>query len=196
MMMKNLKLLHVLYRKGICLLLVMVLLGSICMPVLGAEQSERETIRVGFFAQDGYHMIDEDGNKCGYGYDFLRMAAKYLDVEYEYIGYERSWDDMEKMLLNGQIDMVTSARMTPERMEQFDFSKPIATASVIVTVKMTTATLLPRIMKHTRGCVLVLWREQRQRNRLRNLPGIRAFPISFLFMRVQSMPQTLCNLGR
>lgn len=134
-MMKNLKLLHVLYRKGICLLLVMVLLGSICMPVLGAEQSERETIRVGFFAQDGYHMIDEDGNKCGYGYDFLRMAAKYLDVEYEYIGYERSWDDMEKMLLNGQIDMVTSARMTPERMEQFDFSKPIATASVIVTVK-------------------------------------------------------------
>ena len=40
------------------------------------KNPQRETIRVGFFAMDGYHMIDEEGNRSGYGYDFLRMMAR------------------------------------------------------------------------------------------------------------------------
>ena len=36
------------------------------------EDPQRETVRVGFFEMNGYHMQDEDGNRSGYGYDTLR----------------------------------------------------------------------------------------------------------------------------
>ena len=52
------------------------------------EKPGRETIRVGFFATDGLHMIDEGGEKSGYGYDLLRYMSRYLNVSYEYVGYD------------------------------------------------------------------------------------------------------------
>ena len=36
-------------------------------------------------------------------------------------------DAMQQMLEDGKIDMVTSARKTPDREEKFDFSRPIGT---------------------------------------------------------------------
>ena len=56
------------------------------------------------------------------------LMARYWDVDYEYVGYDQSWDDMQQMLEDGEIDMVTSARKTPDREEKFDFhvrSEPI-----------------------------------------------------------------------
>lgn len=95
----------------------------------------RQKIKVGFFAFDGYHITDDDGNRSGYGYDFLCMATRYLNVDFEYIGYNNSWDDMTDMLENGEIDLVTSAQATFERTEKFAFSKPIGKSSAILTVK-------------------------------------------------------------
>ena len=34
--------------------------------------------------------------------------ARYWDVDYEYVGYDKSWDDMQQMLEDGEIDMATS----------------------------------------------------------------------------------------
>ncbi len=103
---------------------------------LCAEKSDaRETLKVGFFAFDGYHMMDDEGNKSGYGYDFIRMISRYMNVDFEYIGYENSWDDMADMLENGEIDLVTSAQITPERAKNFAFSKPIGRSNVMLTVK-------------------------------------------------------------
>lgn len=118
------------WMKVLCLLLMLAIAG-----VCATAQAERETIRVGFFAFDGYHMVDEDGERSGYGYDFLRMIASYMDVDYEYVGYENSWEDMLPMLARGEIDMVTSVQSTPERMTQFAFSAPIGTSSAMLTVK-------------------------------------------------------------
>ena len=64
------------------------------------------------------HVMDEEGNRSGYGYDFLRLMARYWDVDYEYVGYDKSWEDMQQMLEDGEIDMVTSARKTPDREER------------------------------------------------------------------------------
>lgn len=101
-----------------------------------AEQTDsHEAVKVGFFAFEGYHMMDEEGNRSGYGYDFLRMAARYLNADYEYVGYDKSWDEMQDMLKNGEIDLLTSVQKTPEREEIFDFSKPIGTSSAILTVR-------------------------------------------------------------
>ena len=118
------------------MLLAMCLFGL--MPVRAAavyDAAQRETVRVGFFAMDGYHMMDENGSRSGYGYDFLKLAARYMDVNYEYVGYECSWEEMQEMLENGEIDLLTSAQRTPEREEKFDFSRAIGTSSAVLSMR-------------------------------------------------------------
>ena len=93
-------------------------------------------VKVGFFEFDGYHMQDESGRKSGYGYDFLQEMARYSDFTYTYVGYDKSWSDMQDMLADGEIDLLTSAQKTPEREAKFAFSKEsIGTSSCILTVK-------------------------------------------------------------
>ena len=88
------------------------------------------------------YKMDEEGNRSGYGYDFLRLTACYWDVDYEYVGYNQSWDDMQQMLEDGEIDMVTSARKTPDREEKFDFSRPIGTNYGMLTVRSDNSTIV------------------------------------------------------
>lgn len=118
-------------------LALLMLFSSLLMyvTVYAENPEERETVKVGFFAFDGYHMMDEDGTRSGYGYDFLHLASRYMDVNYEYVGYENSWDDMLDMLEKGEIDMVTSVQATPERLQEFAFSKPIGSSSAMLTTK-------------------------------------------------------------
>ena len=129
-----------------CMALLMTLLCILTMypqAVYAAkEASQHETVKVGFFAMDGYHMMDEKGNRSGYGYDFLRLMARYWDVNYEYVGYDKSWEDMQQMLEDGEIDMVTSARKTPDREGKFDFSRPIGTNNGILTVRSDNSTII------------------------------------------------------
>ena len=130
--------------RGLAILMTMLLLTALLPLSASAAEtvSQHERVRVGFFAMDGYHMMDEDGNRSGYGYDFLRLMARSWDVDYEYVGYDKSWDEMQRMLIDGEIDMVTSARRTPEREELFDFSRPIGTNNGILTVRSDNSTIV------------------------------------------------------
>ena len=49
---------------------------------------------------------------------------------------------MQQMLEDGEIDMVTSARKTPDREEKFDFSRPIGTNNGILTVRSDNSTIV------------------------------------------------------
>ena len=132
-------------KKYAAALLVFVCVCMIFSPLTAyaaEDSSQHETVKVGFFAMDGYHVMDEEGNRSGYGYDFLRLMARYWDVDYEYVGYDKSWDDMQQMLEDGEIDMVTSPRKTPEREEKFDFSRPIGTNNGILTVRSDNSTIV------------------------------------------------------
>ena len=88
-------------KKYVAALLVFICVCMIFSPLTAyaaEDSSQHETVKVGFFAMDGYHVMDEEGNRSGYGYDFLRLMARYWDVDYEYVGYDKSWDDMQQML--------------------------------------------------------------------------------------------------
>jgi len=101
-----------------------------------AAAGNSRTLRVGFFAFDGYHIQDGNGNRSGYGYDFLQLLARYGDWTYEYVGYDKSWAEMQNMLADGEIDLLTSAQKTPEREEKFAFSdKAIGSSSAILTIR-------------------------------------------------------------
>ena len=117
------------------ILLFVCIISLFPVPAYSAAGDSR-TLRVGFFAFDGYHIQDEDGNRSGYGYDFLQLLARYGDWTYEYVGYDKSWAEMQNMLADGEIDILTSAQKTPEREEKFAFSdKAIGTSSAILTVR-------------------------------------------------------------
>ncbi|MCH4153300.1 MAG: transporter substrate-binding domain-containing protein [Mageeibacillus sp.] len=105
-------------------------------PTVCASNGNDKVIKVGFFAFDGYHMVDDQGNRSGYGYDFLQMLSRYGDWTYEYVGYDKSWAQMQDMLADGEIDLLTSAQKTTEREQLFAYSdKAIGTSAAILTVK-------------------------------------------------------------
>ena len=125
------------YSGYICVILL--IMGCWTLPAAAAESDDyqpQETIRVGFFAFNDYHMMDADGHRSGYGYDVLQYMGRYTNWHYEYVGYDKSWEQMQSMLENGEIDMLTLAQPTTEGLLQFDFSsKPIGTSSALLTVR-------------------------------------------------------------
>ncbi|MCI1722416.1 MAG: transporter substrate-binding domain-containing protein [Lachnospiraceae bacterium] len=123
-------------KKTLCFLTAFICFLSLLPSAVFASSAGGRVVRVGFFAFDGYHIQDENGRRSGYGYDFLQELARYGDWTYEYDGYDKSWSEMQDMLENGQIDLLTSAQKTPEREEKFAFSdEAIGTSSAILTVK-------------------------------------------------------------
>lgn len=125
-------------KKPVSILLAVLLLTSYSGAVFAADAAgnEWETLRVGFFAFPGYHNIDEDGRRSGYGYEFLQRLAIHGGWTYEYVGYDGSYADSLDMLRNGEVDIVTSVSKTPEREKEFLFSEEsIGRKSTIFTVK-------------------------------------------------------------
>ena len=121
---------HPIKRLFYVTLSVLVLTAGIWTAYADSEKNPgRETIRVGFIATDGLHMIDDGGEKSGYGYALLRYMSRYLDVSYEYVGYDKSWAEMLRMLDDGEIDMVTFANKTEERKESMIF--PVRSGSLV-----------------------------------------------------------------
>ncbi len=123
------------YVRVICALLAALMIMPFCL-VAGADTAQPEVLRVGFFAFSGYHTIDENGRRGGYGYEFLQRLAIHGGWSYEYIGYDKSYADALEMLKNGEVDIVTSVSKTEEREKDFLFSdRSIGENSTILTVK-------------------------------------------------------------
>lgn len=122
-------------RRGLALFVGLFLILACFTTVYASQQPDNRTVKAGVFNFEGYHMRDEQGRLTGYGIEFLDMVSKYSHLNFEYIGYDRSWNDMLDMLENGEIDVVTSARKIPEREEKFAFSLPIGKNSTILSIQ-------------------------------------------------------------
>ncbi|MDE7260559.1 MAG: transporter substrate-binding domain-containing protein, partial [Oscillospiraceae bacterium] len=99
-------------------------------------------MKAGVFSFDGYHMENEDGSLTGYGVEFLNLVSQYSHLNFSFVGYDRSWGDMLAMLDRGEIDIVTSARKTPDREEKYAFSLPIGRNSTILSIQADNTSLL------------------------------------------------------
>ena len=106
-------------RIGIILLAVFCLLQPLQAR---ATEPDIKTLRAGFYYCEGYHEISEAGERSGYGYELLQLIGRYKNVKYEYVGYDKSWDEMLQLLKDGEIDLVTSGKKLEGREEEFDFS--------------------------------------------------------------------------
>ena len=121
-------------------ILCLVVFMTMFLPATAyAAETENKTIRVGYFAFPGYHEVYQDENGThgrGYGFDFLQFLRKYTNLNFQYIGYENSWQEMLDMLRSGEIDMVTSARKTSQREKEFAFSSSIGTSNAELCVRL------------------------------------------------------------
>ena len=114
---------------------VILILANFITTASAAAPSGNRTVTAGIFAFEGYHMKDEEGGLTGYGIEVLDLISEYSHLNFRYTGYENSWNDMLEMLENGEIDVVTSARRTAEREEDFAFSLPIGRNYTVLSVR-------------------------------------------------------------
>ena len=122
-------------KQILTLFLCFVLLLSGIPAAAAEEPANNRTVKAGVFFFDGYHMQDDDGAYTGYGIELLNLISQYSHLNFEFVGYENTWEEMQSMLLNGEIDVVTSARKTRERTELFGFSDPIERNSTVLSVR-------------------------------------------------------------
>ena len=119
-------------------LLAMLLAAMLIHPAYAASVPQADTpeYRIGFYAFDNYHMQDADGRRYGYGYEMMQDVANYMQCTFAYIGYDKTSPECEQMLRNGEIDILTAAKITPERQQEFIFTKhPAITAQTCMNVK-------------------------------------------------------------
>lgn len=117
-----------------------LLTGPLTSLAAASEQADIRKVRVGYFEFPRYHELQEKGagafdSGTGYGCDFLFLLRRYAKLNYEFVGYDKSWQDMLDMLRRGEIDMVTSATKNEERLKEFAFSEPIGKSMAIISVK-------------------------------------------------------------
>lgn len=108
-------------------------------PVYAEEDdfSAKKKVRVGFFQQEGFHDIDSNGVRSGYGYEIVHKLAHYNDWQLEYIGYNKPVSELIAMLDRNEIDILTSMKKNDERMQKFDFSqKSIGNGAILLTAKV------------------------------------------------------------
>lgn len=126
-------------KKIIALLMSVLFVLLLSYPAYSASVPQTDTpdYKVAFYAFDCYHMQDENGKKTGYGYEMMQGISKYLQCTFSYVGYDKSAQECEEMLRNGEIDIYTAARLTPERQKEFAFSThPAITSTTCMNVKV------------------------------------------------------------
>ncbi len=124
-------------QKGLTVLGVLFMMLSLCpVNAYGMTRYDTPDYKVAFYAFDCYHMQDDNGKRSGYGYEMMQEIAKYLQCTFSYVGYDQSASACEEMLRNGEVDIYTAAKRTPEREAEFAFSThPAITAFTCMNVE-------------------------------------------------------------
>ena len=75
--------------------------------------------------------------RSGYGFEMMQLVSKHMQSTFSYVGYDKTPDECIEMLRDGQLDLYTAAKRTPEREAEFAISKhPSITAVTSMNVKI------------------------------------------------------------
>ena len=81
------------------------------IPLTAHVQGSGKTLRVGWY-ESPLNTIDQFGCRSGYSYDYQQTIAAYTGWNYEYV--EGSWPELLKMLVTGEIDLMSDVSFTEE----------------------------------------------------------------------------------
>lgn len=122
------------------------LLSVLFLVLLGGQTfAGPQTVKVGFFANSGYHEISQKGEKGGYVYELLRQMSRYANLNFEFVGYDKTWDDMLKMLEGSEIDLVASNQKAKNQGDVFACSLPVGPNGECILVRKSDKGLLDEI---------------------------------------------------
>lgn len=175
------------------LLLLLFMLLIVSIGTVAAQ--EKQKIRVGYFHFPGYHEIAADGRYSGYGYDVLQMLRFYNNWEYEYIGYDKSWEEMLELLDKGEIDLVTSARFTPARGARFLFSSlPVGIKATRLSVREGDSRYVPDVFSTYNGMRVATLRGSSQNELFTDFAAKNGFSYTMVpFETTEQLEQALKN---
>ncbi len=118
-------------------ILAAIIAACMICGVFGVTQvsaGEKRIVRIGYIDYAGFITETEDGSYTGYGVEYLNKIAKYTGWEYEYV--HDTWENHLQSLKTGDIDFICHAQKTPEREEEYLFSKySIGTESSVLYVR-------------------------------------------------------------
>ncbi len=104
------------YYKAIVFLLIMGLGVFLFQdPVfVSAETNQGKVVRVGYYENEIFQEgASEDAVKNGYAYEYYRKLSEYTGWRYEYV--YGSYNELYKMLINGEIDLLAGLAYKEER---------------------------------------------------------------------------------
>ncbi|MDD2972751.1 MAG: transporter substrate-binding domain-containing protein [Lachnospiraceae bacterium] len=110
------------YRKAIIYGAILCCVGVLSLYSLrvNAEETQTETVRVGYYPVANYQEKTQDGMYKGFSYDYFMQIQKYTRWNYEFV--EASYADCMKMLMTGEIDMMSGVSRNADREKQMIFS--------------------------------------------------------------------------
>ncbi len=81
------------------------------------------SVKVGYFYYPGYHIIDDDGNYSGYGFELYEKMSVYGNFDAEYVGYDKTFAECRQMLYDGEIDILPLMTYKGEKLNGVVFSE-------------------------------------------------------------------------
>lgn len=113
-------------------LLFTAMIFSILPPLPVSAQEKGKTVRVGWH-EEPYFILDQNGRRSGYSYDYQQKIAAYTGWKYSYV--EGSWAELTQMLKTGEIDVLANVSYSEERAKDYLFTSfPMGTESYYVFV--------------------------------------------------------------
>lgn len=108
----------------ICLTVFLILLGSRSYSY--AFTKDNRTVRVAYPIQAGLTDIDENGDYCGYTYEYLEEIAQYTGWDYEFVQVSGTTDEqltaLMGMMKTGQVDLMGAMLYSEEIGEEYVYS--------------------------------------------------------------------------
>jgi len=104
----------------IMIALIFIFIMYMAMPLsVSAEESEQKPVRVGWY-ESSFCTLDKYGRRSGIAYEYQQVVAAHTGWEYEYV--EDSWPNLLKMLVDGEIDLLSDVSYTEERAKDIYYS--------------------------------------------------------------------------
>lgn len=119
---------------------VMVLVVLLPAAATWAQNNDNEKIiRVGWH-EAPFFIIDENGKRSGYSYEYQQKIAAYTGWKYEYV--EDGWSVLLDKLKKGEIDVLANVSYTEERARNFLYtSLPMGTEAYYVFISPGNSTI-------------------------------------------------------
>ena len=130
--------------------LVILLPAAVCAHNHNIE--DEKTIRVGWH-EAPFFIIDAEGRRSGYSYEYQQKIGAYTGWKYEYV--EGGWSSLLDMLKKGEIDLLANVSYTEERARDFLYtSLPMGTEAYYLFVSPGNSTISSENYKSLNGKII------------------------------------------